>query len=293
MQSDRLAKIDKPERFTQLDGLRGIAALVVFISHLLGITVGLGRILTDRWADLDSVENWLTFTPIHLFWNGSAGVCVFFVISGFVLALPFTRENGNISWFVYYPKRLARLYLPVWGSLLLAAILVTAFPRNDAIQQSPWATQYAAIPNLRELIKNAITLGGDNLNPPLWSLRLEVAFSILLPLYVFVTSRFRKFWLAKLTVIVLLTALGGALGSRWLVLHAHVCSRGRIGLRTRSSRQKLCLDQEDSCCRRFYSGYFASKCRVDKEARVAGVRGFRAGWGDPDRHHISCIKIRE
>jgi peptidoglycan/LPS O-acetylase OafA/YrhL len=44
---------------------------------------------------------------------------VFFVLSGFVLTLPFL--SGRPIWPAYYARRLIRLFLPVWASILLAA----------------------------------------------------------------------------------------------------------------------------------------------------------------------------
>ncbi len=55
---------------------------------------------------------------------------VFFVLSGLVVALPALRKG--FSWRAYYPARLARLYLPIWGSLALAAALVLLIPRPPA-----------------------------------------------------------------------------------------------------------------------------------------------------------------
>jgi hypothetical protein len=68
-----------------LDGLRGVAALVVLFGHLL-ITLlppviylggGVG-------AALYLIE--IGKTPLGMLWNGNAAVCVFFILSGYVLS---------------------------------------------------------------------------------------------------------------------------------------------------------------------------------------------------------------
>ncbi|XTR51760.1 acyltransferase family protein [Pseudarthrobacter sp. So.54] len=98
-------------RVTQLDGLRGIAALVVVACHVLSTLPGIGSVVEgDRSAGLSTAGEWAVFSPLHILWNGTPAVHVFFVLSGFVLVLPFTRP-GATGWGQYYAKRFFRLYL--------------------------------------------------------------------------------------------------------------------------------------------------------------------------------------
>ena len=70
----------------------------------------------------------LAYSPLRLSWAGPEAVVVFFVLSGYVLALPFAT-NLNRSWASYYGKRLVRLYLPVWGALAFTvAVILTVRP---------------------------------------------------------------------------------------------------------------------------------------------------------------------
>lgn len=59
-------------------------------------------------------------------------VLIFFVLSGFVLALPATLKA--VRWRVYYVKRLVRLYVPVWGSLVVAVVLAEATRTAPSVQ---------------------------------------------------------------------------------------------------------------------------------------------------------------
>src|SRR6478672_4372173 len=118
-------------RVTQLDGLRGIAALVVIACHLLSTLPGIGNVVfDDRSAPLDAAGHWAVFSPLHVLWNGTPAVHVFFVLSGFVLILPFTRGDKATRWTTYYAKRLLRLYLPAWAALAVAVALVVTIPRT-------------------------------------------------------------------------------------------------------------------------------------------------------------------
>lgn len=84
---------------------------------------------------------WLTHTPLYLAWAGPQAVFLFFLLSGFVLALPAT--DRAVRWRAYYPQRLIPLYLPVCGSLVFAGAFAALVPREPAPRLSDW---YASQP---------------------------------------------------------------------------------------------------------------------------------------------------
>lgn len=202
-------------RYTALDGLRGLAALVVLMHHcflaspLVRIAVqseGVGQLEPWVW--------WATFTPLHLIWAGGEAVFVFFILSGFVLALPFVGDARPV-WAAYWPKRLIRIYLPVWASLIFALWATWAFPRIAGPELSSWVKPQDVAPNV--FSDALLVLGASNLNSPLWSLRWEMYFSLLLPLYVVAAMRFRRGWLVCLAGLVLLIWAGEQLHVTTLV----------------------------------------------------------------------------
>lgn len=207
------------KRVTQLDGLRGIAALVVIACHLLSTLPGIGNVVfDDRSAPLDAAGHWAVFSPLHVLWNGTPAVHVFFVLSGFVLILPFTRGDKATRWTTYYAKRLLRLYLPAWAALAVAVALVVTIPRTVSSLQSSWANMYVTDPSVGQVAKDGLLLlGASTINTPLWTLRWEVLFSLLLPVYVFVALRWRRFWHLKLGIVVALAAVGAVQHIDWLI----------------------------------------------------------------------------
>ncbi|WP_432396443.1 acyltransferase family protein [Pseudarthrobacter sp. L19] len=198
-------------RVTQLDGLRGLAALVVVACHALSTLPWVGRVVSnDRSTRLTSPEMWAVFSPLHVFWNGTPAVHVFFVLSGFVLILPFTKGLPGKRWAPYYAKRLLRLYLPAWAALGLAVALIVLIPRTPSPLQSPWADMYVTGVDPGQVARDALLmLNASTINTPLWTLRWEVAFSLLLPLYVVAALRWRRFWHLKLGIAFGLALIGG------------------------------------------------------------------------------------
>ncbi|HSO91154.1 MAG TPA: acyltransferase [Arthrobacter sp.] len=205
-------------RVTQLDGLRGIAALVVVACHALSTLPGTGNAVNgNRSAELNAAETWAVFSPLHILWNGTPAVHVFFVLSGFVLVLPFTRPGAAGRWAQYYAKRFFRLYLPAWASLAVAVALIAIIPRSASPLQSTWANMYVTDPSVGQVLKDGLLLlTTSTINTPLWSLKWEVAFSLLLPAYVFLALRGRRFWHVKIGLALLLALAGAVLDVEWL-----------------------------------------------------------------------------
>lgn len=174
-------------RVKTLDGLRGLAALVVVIHHSMLVSPDLaaaydGGSRSQGWA-------WaMVYTPLHLLWAAPAPVYVFFVLSGYVL----TRKplQGAYDWRSYYPRRLVRLYLPVWAALALAALSFLIAPRISAADQAWWVNRHADPFILVGFLHDATLVRGAGwVLSPLWSLQWEVLFSLFLPVYVAAVRR--------------------------------------------------------------------------------------------------------
>lgn len=202
-----------------LDGLRGVAAVVVLIHHSLLALPS----MVDPYTSLAAVAGtagWIAYTPLHLVYAGGEAVLVFFVLSGYVLALGFMGDGPKQSWLSYYGRRAVRLYLPVWGALALAA-LVTAVVHRTTISDASWWLNMHAEPITRSGVTDDIVLvrGTPVLpNPVLWSLKWEVLFSALLPLYLLVERGTRRVsaWVVGAGLLALM-AIGAEQVNTWLV----------------------------------------------------------------------------
>jgi peptidoglycan/LPS O-acetylase OafA/YrhL len=180
------------KRLTQLDGLRGIAALIVVIFHL--------SLIAQPFLDTNSTGDawwWLSETPLRLATDGTQAVLLFFVLSGLVVALPALRKG--FSWRKYFASRFLRLYIPAWGALVLAAVLIFCVPRvSGNVTANYWLSDTNAkhIQFLTFLQDATLMKVGNAADNVLWSLRWEIIFSVLLPLFVLAAVLLRRSWVA-------------------------------------------------------------------------------------------------
>ncbi len=220
-------------RFASLDGLRGVAALVVVFHHLFlvlpqvaalgsGPTVGsapvLGYTPTVSPPPVIGTLIWLyESTPIKIATAGSEAVLVFFVLSGMVVALPVMRKPGY-DWISYFPRRVVRLYLPVLASIVFAAICILIHPQVLGPRMSAWlALDSVSKPTLGLFLGSTDVFLSDNVvNNPLWTLRWEIIFSLALPLFVAGAVLLRRRWVFVLAGAFVLVWIGSATGNGML-----------------------------------------------------------------------------
>jgi peptidoglycan/LPS O-acetylase OafA/YrhL len=190
--------VDAGNRLRSLDGLRGLAALIVVFTHL-SLTL---PTFSDKWIAPTAVHPpvgsfgwWFTSTPLQLTLAGDEAVLVFFVLSGLVLTLPVIRR-ANFDWIGYYPRRIARLWIPVAASVVLAVIWIVLTDQTAARASSLWVDEYSIHGLSWAQVLNSFDLifGNISLNNPLWTIRWELLFSILLPVFVVVAIASRRLW---------------------------------------------------------------------------------------------------
>lgn len=212
-----LGDLQMGRRLEGLDGLRGIAALIVLFSHtwLIFQAVAGGPKLSDS----DNAEPWVKAalqTPLHVLYSGGEAVFVFFILSGFVLILPFLHKGGR-SWASYYPKRLLRLYLPVVGAVIFTAATILLVPRVVSPNQTWWVNLHASELTLNGLLKETFALlGAGRYNSVLWTLKWEIIFSLLLPIYVLVVMSARRWWVSGTVIMILLSTAGLSLENSYI-----------------------------------------------------------------------------
>lgn len=151
------------KRFLPLDGVRGLAVLIVFFSH----TSGRGQYLHEC----------LNFRGI-----GHIGVYLFFVLSGFLLSMGLFREGINKqSLKKFYVKRTLRI-IPLYYFVCLLVFLYQEYTGN-------FHERYLHIEGgLEGLYGHFLFIQADSL---FWSILIEMHFYLAVPLIIFTLIKFR------------------------------------------------------------------------------------------------------
>jgi peptidoglycan/LPS O-acetylase OafA/YrhL len=187
-------------RYEQLDSLRGIAALVVVVYHA-----------STFWVQ--PYPHWRVLfnqSPFGLLLSGPDAVYVFFVLSGFVLCLPYIRPEGPDSYGRYLIKRTCRIYLPYLAAVAISVACDLLFYHPLAARFPNWEgwNRPFPMPLLWDHILFLRHTGQYEFNPVFWSLVQEMRLSIAYPIIAFLALRLR---LAVGIVVSLAICAGGFL----------------------------------------------------------------------------------
>src|SRR4051812_4008381 len=102
-------------RFAELEGLRGVAAIMVVLYHFLLAFYSLAFLGIGNGYEVAQhmrLEDNLYGNPIMAFLSGSFAVAIFFVLSGFVLSIGFFATKKHEILQKLAAKRYLRLMLP-------------------------------------------------------------------------------------------------------------------------------------------------------------------------------------
>jgi peptidoglycan/LPS O-acetylase OafA/YrhL len=181
-------KINPTLRISELDALRGIAAMAVILFHF---TSGIAR----NWS-------FHLYDPPFQFPFGDKGVDLFFMISGFVIFMTLDRARSASSFAV---GRFSRLFPTFWACALITLLVTATFglPGQEV--------------SLREALWNATMMPrfvrAQMIDGAYWSLEFELLFYVAM-LVLHLLGAFRK-W----TIPVLLLWLAAAAVSYGILTH--------------------------------------------------------------------------
>ena len=159
--------------FPEIDGIRFLAIVLVILFHTHGYFVAKTPI---QFIDDPAQFNWLNTLLI----NGDRGVELFFVLSGFILCLPFAHHYINHGKKVmlkkYYLRRVTRLEPPYFIAMTAFFLLhIVMHTKPVAVLLPSW---------LASLVYSHIVIFRHSplLTVVAWSLEIEIQFYLLAPL---------------------------------------------------------------------------------------------------------------
>jgi peptidoglycan/LPS O-acetylase OafA/YrhL len=166
----------------ELDGVRGLACLLVILLHVVVAPLPL---MPDTWFDLVRFR-------IQPFMSG--GVDLFFILSGFLISGALMDSRGSPNYFKsFWVRRIARIF-PVYYLMILVSIIArlaydaAPLPTLHAITNQSLPEFYYAI--FSQNIVMALTgASGNNILGVTWSLAIEEQFYLIFPFLVFLVPR--------------------------------------------------------------------------------------------------------
>jgi peptidoglycan/LPS O-acetylase OafA/YrhL len=173
----------------EVDGLRFIAITLVVFFHVHDYLTTKFRIPAGSAANEDWLDRFAT--------TGHYGVNLFFIISGFVLALPFAAHylggRPPVRLRAYFIRRLTRLEPPYIIAMLG---LATALALTGAARAPIMPHLLASLAYLHTIVYGV----SSTINVVAWSLEVEVQFYILAPALALVFT-IRDRWLRRGVII--------------------------------------------------------------------------------------------
>lgn len=197
-------------RYIELDSLRGVAALVVVFSHVLGVLPSLDDYEPSNWF-----ESALIYSPLHALWAGTEAVTLFFVLSGFVLSLPFHgARNGTYPEYLF--RRICRIYLPYLAAIVFALAMRAALSGLEVeglggLAKKMWQGPFTAVDAATHLLMVVVIPNGEQADPVIWSLTHEMRLSIIFPVIMWVVLRYR--WYVPITASLAVAAASVVAGA--------------------------------------------------------------------------------
>jgi|SRR5271170_206099 len=198
-------------RYNELDSLRGLAAATVVFGHIAVLVFGAPVVPGSGWTHWRHILETINRTPLTVIMGGGAAVRFFFVLSGFVLMLPYLRRKDN-PYAPYIVKRICRIYLPYLAAVAIAVLgnwLLAGYPLPGF---SAEVAQTWSVPVSGKVVLQHVAMLGifptARFNTAFWSLVQEMRISIYFPLIALAVLR-----LSGRTLLALVLAIEAALAA--------------------------------------------------------------------------------
>lgn len=191
----------KENRLTYLEGLRGFAAIMVFLCHF-GYAFYFALFSTDvsqanMPGNLDSI---LAITPFNMLYNGKLAVRIFFLISGYVICIKYFQTKDKKYLINGAVKRYFRLIVPILFIEIVIYLLMKAGAYHNGaaavISQSDWFIGFnSGNPTILSMLKEAFIDSffgqASQYNNVLWIIKYEFLGSLMVYAILYVTGNWK------------------------------------------------------------------------------------------------------
>ncbi len=204
------------QKLKHIEGIRGLAAIIVVLHHYtLAFYPALNFGNTHQaHVGNGNLEVLIANSPLNLIYNGGFAVCIFFILSGYVLSNAYHQNNIPKILIQYAIKRYFRLLVPVGASIIIAyAFIKMNFMHNANLgavtKTNDWLSgAFDHDDGLLAVIKNIFVdvffFKDNSYNAVLWTMTYELLGSFLIFSFLLLIHPFKyKMSLYVLLVLVL------------------------------------------------------------------------------------------
>jgi len=189
-------------RFTHLDSMRGIAACIVIVLHYVAVfypsaTFGIHKSYVEHFEWEKLFYNF----PLNFLIAGRFAVCLFFILSGYVLSYSVLGKKNQgakiLSYMIKRPFRLGGLVLftimsgaILWWSGLFYNHPVSEISHSIPYLDAAWVGDFQ-ISKFLDVFFFSPFSDGTVYNPPLWTIDIELYGSFLVFCFVLIFGNLR------------------------------------------------------------------------------------------------------
>lgn len=182
----------KDNKIHYLNGLRGVAALVVVAHHYLTVFWPAATSYTVNTAVHTRIDRIILQTPLQIFFSGSLAVQIFFVLSGFVLTYKIFKDKTSTTEIM---RKIKKRYFRLMPLVLFSVILGWIFSVYNLFSLDEVAHITGAVDRFNLMtykmgLIEALWQGSigvfitsinavNSHNPVLWTIHFEFAGSIM------------------------------------------------------------------------------------------------------------------
>jgi peptidoglycan/LPS O-acetylase OafA/YrhL len=197
----------KSNHLSEIDGIRGWAALVVVLFHCFS-------------EMLKNVVPEVTSNMLAPAFAGNYAVLIFFVLSGDALSASFHKSGSQSSVDRLLVRRYFRLTIPIFMSCCLTYFIIKLgvdFHKRAAVilNRNDWLGEFLDFNvSLFFLIKYSLMnvytshTRTESLNPFLWTMSIEIIGSMIVFLYCYAWERLKRPAILCLVLAIILSAMG-------------------------------------------------------------------------------------
>lgn len=183
--------IKNTSRIHAMDTIRGLASLQVLLHHCLVVSILFWDLGMAKSTNTTYITRLIWNSPFHLLWAGHEAVTLFFVMSGFVLSIPFYAKK-KVIYKEFFIKRIFRIYGPYLITISIGIVFNNIYANHERFPAlSDWfITLWSKKITITEMF-DFLILKGDWLNvvTSLWSLPVEIKISLFFPIIVTIIKK--------------------------------------------------------------------------------------------------------